>query len=69
MAYTSYVYLTLFLGITFLLYTIFPKKYKWVVFIINELSLLYCCKSIMVNHFYPYDNNECLLWSNMAREN
>lgn len=31
MAYTSYVYLVLFLGITFLLYTVFPKKYKWTV--------------------------------------
>ncbi len=39
MAYTSYVYLTLFLGITFLLYTIFPKKYKWVVLL--SMSYLY----------------------------
>jgi len=31
MGYTTYVYLTLFLGITFLLYTVFPKKYKWTV--------------------------------------
>lgn len=31
MAYTSYVYLTLFLGLTFVLYTLFPKKYKWAV--------------------------------------
>lgn len=31
MVYTSYVYLVLFLGMTFLLYTIFPKKYKWTV--------------------------------------
>lgn len=31
MAYTTYLYLTLFLGSTFLLYTVFPKKYKWTV--------------------------------------
>ncbi len=31
MVYTSYVYLVLFLGITFLTYTVFPKKYKWTI--------------------------------------
>lgn len=31
MAYTSYFYLLLFLGLTFILYTLFPKKYKWVI--------------------------------------
>ncbi|MEG2080748.1 MAG: MBOAT family protein [Oscillospiraceae bacterium] len=31
MMYTSYIYLVLFLGITFFLYTIMPKKYKWAV--------------------------------------
>lgn len=39
MAYTSYVYLTLFLGSTFLLYTVFPKKYKW--FVLLGASYLY----------------------------
>ena len=39
MAYTSYVYLTLFLGMTFLLYTVFPKKYKWTVLL--AASFLY----------------------------
>lgn len=39
MAYTSYVYLTLFLGLSFLLYTIFPKKYKWIVLL--SASYLY----------------------------
>lgn len=39
MAYTSYVYLTLFLGLTFLLYTFFPNKYKWVVLL--SASYLY----------------------------
>ena len=39
MAYTTYVYLILFLGITFLLYSVFPKKYKWVVLL--SASYLY----------------------------
>ena len=39
MAYTTYVYLILFLGSTFLLYTVFPKKYKWLVLL--SASYLY----------------------------
>lgn len=39
MAYTSYIYLLLFLGSTFLLYTVFPKKYKWVILL--SASYLY----------------------------
>lgn len=39
MAYTSYIYLLLFLGSTFLLYTVFPKKYKWLVLL--SASYLY----------------------------
>ncbi len=36
MAYTSYVYLTLFLGLTFVFYTLFPKKYKWIVLLFSS---------------------------------
>lgn len=39
MAYTTYIYLLLFLGSTFLLYTVFPKKYKWIVLL--SASYLY----------------------------
>lgn len=39
MAYTTYVYLILFLGSTFLLYMVFPKKYKWLVLL--SASYLY----------------------------
>ena len=39
MAYTTYVYLILFLGSTFLFYSVFPKKYKWVVLL--SASYLY----------------------------
>ena len=31
MSYTSYNYLFIFLGVTFIFYTVFPKKYKWTV--------------------------------------
>ncbi len=31
MGYTTYVYLIFFLGITFILYTVFPKKFKWII--------------------------------------
>ena len=44
MAYTSYVYLICFLGITFLLYTVFPKKYKWVV-LLSSSYLFYMVSS------------------------
>lgn len=39
MAYTTYIYLLLFLGSTFIFYTVFPKKYKWVVLL--SASYLY----------------------------
>lgn len=38
MAYTTYIYLVLFLGITFLLYTVFPKKIKWTVLLTASIA-------------------------------
>ena len=40
MSYTSYNYLFIFLGITFILYTVFPKKYKWTVLFIGKRCFL-----------------------------
>lgn len=44
MSYTSYNYLFIFLGITFILYTVFPKKYKWTV-LLSASAVFYLINS------------------------
>ena len=36
MSYTSYNYLLLFLGSVFILYTVIPKRFKWLVLLISS---------------------------------
>jgi len=48
MSYTSFSYLLIFLGITYVLYNIFPKKYKYIVLLCMSYLFYMISSSWMV---------------------
>lgn len=48
MSYTSYSYLLIFLGIVFLCYTVFPKKYKWTVLLIASYAFYWISSRMLI---------------------